>query len=92
MIDLNQMLENAKQSKDRAAIVAYQSVQARTLRAMAMPGPNKGQLLSEKQIEALIHEEIKDRRDSNEFMAPTQTSYGDNQYIIKLLSRLIRNQ
>ena len=91
MIDLNELLENARQNKNRAAIVAYQSVQERTLRAIAMPGPKKGQPLTEKKIEALIHEEIRDRQDSNEFMAPTQSSYGDNQYIIKLLSRLLRS-
>lgn len=91
MIDLNELLDNARQSKNDAAVVAYQSVQERVLRAMDLPGPKKGQPISEKKILALINDEIKDRRDSNEFMAPTQTTYGNNQYIIKLLMRLLRS-
>ena len=89
MIDLNELLKNAIQNKDHTAALAYQSVQERTLRAMSIPGPNKGRALSEQKIVALIHEEIRDRRDSNEFLAPSQASYANNQYIIRLLSKLI---
>jgi hypothetical protein len=89
LIDLKALMDKARQSKNRAANVAYQSVHERVLRAMSIPGPKKGQPLTQKQIVVLIHDEIKDRRDSNEFMAPSQSAFADNQQIIKLLSRLL---
>ena len=89
MIDVEQLLETARQKKDRAAVQAFQSLQERMFRAMSIPGPEKGRPRTEKEIIALIHEEIRDRQDTNEFIAPTQASYADNQYIIKLLSRLV---
>jgi hypothetical protein len=82
-------METAKQKKDHTALVAYQSLQERIFRAMSIPGTDKGRALTERQIIALVHEEIRDRRDSNEFIAPTQSSYANNQYIIKLMSRLL---
>lgn len=89
MIDLNELMETAKRSKNRLALVAYQSVQIRVERTMSMPGPGQGRPPDELSVIRLIHEEIKDRQDSNEFMAPTQSAYADNQQIISLLSRLI---
>lgn len=89
MIDVAALMETAKQKKDHAAWVAYQSLQERMFRAMSIPGTDKGRPLTERQLVGLVHEEIRDRRDSNEFIAPTQTTYANNQYIIKILSRLL---
>ena len=89
LIDVEGLLENAKQKRDRAAVVAFSSLQERIWRAMSIPGPKKGLPLAEQKIVGLIHEEIRDRRDSNEFIAPSQSSYADNQYIIKTLNRLL---
>lgn len=89
MIDLKALMDKARQSKNRVAVTAYQSVHERTLRAMSIPGPKKGKPLTQKQIVGLIHDEIKDRRDSSEFMAPSQSGYADNQHIVKMLSKLL---
>ena len=89
MIDLNELMETAKRNKNRVALAAYQSLQTRAERAMSMPGPSQGRPLDDRSMILLVHEEIKDRHDSNEFIAPTQSTYTDNQQIISLLSKLI---
>lgn len=89
MIDLNELIYKARSKQDRVALLAYKSVQERVLRAMGIPGPNQGKALDEQAIVRLVQEEIKDRVDSNEFIAPTQSTYADNQHIITLLTRLV---
>ena len=89
LIDLNELIETARRKNDRTAIIAYQSLHARMIRLMSLPGPKQGKPLKESKIILLIHDEIKDRRDSNEFMAPTRSGFADNQHIIKLLSKLV---
>ena len=89
MIDLNDLVDTALKNNNRTAISAYQALQERAERLIAMPGPGKGQPLTEREIVMLVREEIKDRMDANEFIGPTQSSYADNKLIVALLNRLI---
>ena len=89
MIDLNKLIDTAIRNKDSTAINAYRSLQERAERLMAMPGPSKGQPLTERETVMVIREEIRDRMDANEFIGPTQSSYAANKHIVALLTKLL---
>ncbi len=84
MLDVDATIREALKAKDRAALTGYRSVKAKIETRLTEAGRGD-KPLAEEELETLIAREIKERKESNEFLQPDRDAYKENARIIELL-------
>ncbi|MCZ6531540.1 MAG: GatB/YqeY domain-containing protein [SAR324 cluster bacterium] len=88
MIDLDEALIAAMKRRDQASMTAYRALKTKAAVKAAEPGRDEAQRKpSEEEMLALVRREIKERKESNEFLAPSHSDYALNENIIEVLEQ-----
>ena len=88
MIDLDEALKAAMKSRDQAAVTAYRSVKTKAAVKLAEAGRGEERrALSEEEMTALLRREIKERKESNEYLDAAHPEYAANESIVKVLEQ-----
>ncbi len=84
MLDVDAEIKTALKAKDPAALTGYRSLKAKMGTKLTEAGRGH-EPLTEQEVEALVRREVKERRESNEYLQPGQPDYQENARIIELL-------
>ncbi len=84
MLDVDAAIRESLKARDHAALTGYRSLKAKIATRLSEAGREQ-KSLSEPELEALIRREVKERRESNEFLRPGQPAYEENARIIAVL-------
>ncbi len=86
LIDLDAAIKRAMLAREQPALTAYRAVKTKAAVKLSEAGRGEDRReLSEAEMTALLRKEIKERQESNEFLAPSHADYGVNQAIIATL-------
>ena len=92
MLDIDAEIRRALKAKDHTALTGYRSLKAKGEVRMSEPGRREDtapgrekKALGPEEWEALIRREVKERRESNEYLDPARPEYGVNARIVELL-------
>jgi hypothetical protein len=86
LFDLDEAIVNAARTRNRAALTAYKALRKRARIAMARPGGRRGRALNDRELYELMRMEIRERKDSNEFIPPSNDEYLLNREVIAVLT------
>ena len=86
MIDLDGAIRKAMLAKEKAALTAYRALKTKAAVKLSEAGreEDRGEL-SEAEMTALLRKEIKEREESNEFLAPSHPDHALNEAIVATL-------
>lgn len=84
MLDVDAAIKGALKARDRAGLTGYRALKAKIGTKLTEAGRGD-QPLGESELEALIRREVKERRESNEYMQPGQPAYEENARIVEVL-------
>lgn len=84
MLDVDAAIRESLKAKDHAALTGYRSLKAKIGAKITEAGRGH-KPLEENELEVLIRREVKERRESNEYLKPGQKEYEENARIIELL-------
>ena len=85
MIDVDALIRQALKGKQRAVLLGYRSLKAKIGAKLTEAGRGTDTPLTENEQQALIAREIKERKESNEFLAPDAPAFAENTQIIEAL-------
>jgi len=84
MLDIDTAIREAMKAKDHPALIGFRSVKAKIGTKLTEAGRGD-KPLTDQELEALIAREIKERQESNEYLAPERDEHKENARIIALL-------
>lgn len=91
MFDLEGAIKTAIKAKDPVALSAWRSLKAKVAIKLTEAGRGE-QPLTEQELAALARREIRERKESNEFLKEGQPEFGANERIAALLEPLLPSQ
>lgn len=91
MFDLEGAIKTAIKAKDPVALSAWRSLKAKVAIKLTEAGRGE-QPLTERELAALARREIRERKESNEFLKEGQPEFSANERIAALLEPLLPSQ
>lgn len=91
MFDLDGAIRDAMKARDAVALAAYRSLKTKVGVKVAETGRDH-KPLTEEELVALARREIKERKESNEFLGEDNPDYAANARMVEILEKLLPSQ
>ena len=92
MLDIDTEIKHALKSQNKVALAAYRALKTKVMVKLTEAGREAGKPLSEEELIACAKREIKERKESNEFLPPGDPKREENQSIADVLEKLLPAQ
>lgn len=89
MLDIDAEIKSALKSQNRAALAAYRALKTKVMVKMTEAGRESGTPLTEEELQGCAKREIKERKESNEFLKPGDAKLEENLGICAVLEKLL---
>ena len=92
MLDIDAEIKNALKSRNSTALAAYRALKTKVMVKLTEAGRESGKPITEDELMACAKREIKERQESNEFLAEGDPKRTENEGIVAILEKLLPEQ